>query len=155
MDWIATFRKSTYKGDWNWEEDVVRVTGDFKTSNVLPDSVQMQTEAYSEADAIILIESGQHLEFDRSDYVACAHVGPHPMYSGTVNEFGTLESKTKQLGTKLYSWKKDPKVFAGFLGMCAAYHAGNGDTRPIEKQRKPAAPKPPTRTEVRTVPFGK
>lgn len=154
MDWIAEFKKSTYQGEWKWDGDRIRMTGDFKTSNSLPDSVRMQTEAYSEADAIILIESGEHLTFDRSDYIGCAHIGPHPQFSGTVTEFGVLDSKTKQVGTTLHSWQKNPVVFAGFLGMCAAYHAGNQDARSIEKQRKPAAPKPPSRTEVRAVPFG-
>lgn len=154
MDWIARFDKNTYKDDWLWEgETSVRVTGDFKTSNALPDSVRMQTEAYSEADAIILIESGEHLPFDRSDCVACAHVGPHPKFSDTVTEFGQLESKTKQLGTTLHSWRKNPVVYAGFLGMCAAYHAGKADKRACKKVKEPAAPKAPTRTTVRPSPL--
>jgi hypothetical protein len=156
-DCIFTIRKREYEQfyPWVWDGMKRKFAGDFKTSNSLAKSVQAQVEAYANADFIGLVATGQELEIPGSDGIAAIHIGPHRTASEVMDEYGALTSHTKQIGTKMYTWPRNPVTFEAFLGLCRWYNWEQSVPRPEQSAKKaePKAPKP-TKTDRRAVPFG-
>ena len=116
---------------------------DFKTSNSLAKSVRFQVEAYRHADFIGLMATGQTFPIDSSCGVAALHIGPHADHAQVSDEFGTLASKAKIMGAKLWTADGNEEVFNGFLGLLAYYRATNNmPAWDQSRSKKPAEPKP-------------
>ena len=155
-DCIFTIRKRTYERHypWMWEGVKRKFAGDFKTSNSLAKSLQAQVEAYANADFIGLMATGEEIEIPSSDAIAAIHIGPHPSATEITDEYGTLVSHTKQVGTKMYTWPRNPETFEAFLGLCRWYSWAENVPRSEQaaQKRKPAEPKP-SKFQARTAPF--
>lgn len=158
-DFECELNKSTYGYDWLWEgHDTVQTLGDLKTSNSLPETVREQMAAYNESnDIVIMSDNGTSADIipkEARQFVSCLHVGPHPKYSDTSTEFGELESKTNQLGPKLYSWTRDPITYASFLGKCVSWWGMKHQSAGLDPVND-SLPKPKVykKTEARPNPF--
>lgn len=159
IDSLFTLKKSKYRSDTTpWQESWGqrrKFAGDVKTSNSLSKSVVKQIEAYRHCPFIGLMATGQEIEMPSTDGIAAIHVGPHPEISGHRDEFGTLESKANQLGTRLYTWEPSEDQWQGFRGLCQ-YVLSELEHHPAEGSRKRSEPKPyepPKRTTARKAPF--
>lgn len=107
---------------------------DAKTSNSLSAQVQMQVEAYANADFIGLPATGDTFALSEMDFVSALHISP--------------------TSCDLHVWDRSPEMFEGFLGLCAYVDAIENRPRPARVVRA-AKPKPePVRTTVRACPFG-
>jgi hypothetical protein len=152
MDGKCKLAKTIYERHFDWHQDwptnEVRPRVDLKTSNVLPvRSVQLQMEAYDRADFIGIVETGETFPIEPSDILGCLHIGPHPSMALVTDEFGTLESRAKQIGCKFHTWPQ------AFLGLCKyANWVHNVPRSQQQRQRGVAQVKVP-KTEARTVPF--
>lgn len=159
IDSIFTLHKSKYRSEttpWQDSWGSKRIfAGDVKTSNSLASSVVKQIEAYRHCPFIGLMATGVEVAMPSTDGVAAIHVGPHPKYAGLQDEFGTLDSKTKQLGTRLHTWAPSEEQWQGFRGLCR-YVLSELEKNPAEGSRRKSEPKPyepPKRTTARKAPF--
>jgi hypothetical protein len=156
VDFTARFNRSTWEKHWDWKWpalDRVQMTGDFKTSNSLAKSVQMQVEAYAHADFIGLISTGEKFDVPNPDAIMALHIGPHASMSDVSDEYGTLESRAKVIGAKPYTWDRSEETFQAFLGLCR-YVRWLSDI-PTSQQQQKREPKEPklAKTDRRTCPF--
>ena len=150
--------RSTYKYDWPsaWGKDSVSLWCDFKHSNAINHkAVQAQVSAYEACDRIVLIESGEEYDLPPSDFIASLHIGPHASALGLETEFGTLESKAKQLGAALYTYPRSEAPIRGFRGLCQWVDYADNVPK-AHQQRQLGVPKKETtpKTAVRPAPFG-
>jgi len=161
-DAFLTLAESEYGYPWNpwWPAKEVSLLADFKHSNsVNHEAVQQQVCAYRAGDYIVLIKDSEEAEtyaLPAALYPACLHVGPHADALGLVTEFGTLESKSSQLGCKLFTYPNDDSVLESFFGLCD--HAVYADSKPKAHQQRQrrTEPKPVklSKTDVKAAPFG-
>ena len=120
VDGHLTLTEKEYRGEWHpaWPKNELSMYVDFKTSNALAHrSVQAQVEAYAHADIIGLVETGEEHPLPEADLVGALHIGPHASSLGVQDEFGTLESKTNQVGAKLYTYPRSEETFEAFCGL--------------------------------------
>lgn len=145
QDGIALFRKSVWEQWAEWpfgDRPQVLATGDFKTSNSLPTTVQAQVSAYRKADFIGLVATGERIEMPETDALFALHIGPHESLASTTDEFGTLESKAKVMGAKIYTWDATDDAWEAFLGLLRWFTYTQSRPKAHQQQRAPKAPRP-------------
>jgi len=151
-----------YGYDWaeDWPAQEVSLWTDFKTSNSLNhEQVQQQVAAYRAADLIVFLQSGEAVEthpLPISDFIGSLHIGPHAGALGLKTAFGTLDSKAKQLGCRLYTYPDDPAVLDSFYGLADHAHYQDNVPRSHQQRKRATEPKPPKLkpTDTRTPNFG-
>lgn len=155
VDWSAKFRKASYRDPWPWgDRNEVLVTGDFKTSNALSKSVQLQLEAYANAEFIGLVGDGSAYPVPEAEAIAALHIGPDAGSLGIETEFGLLETKAKQIGAKLYTWPRSKSTFRAFEGLLHYWYWQQSPPKADQTRARTAAPKtPPMREAARPAPF--
>ena len=148
-------RKSVYGKhfDWHWDAEEVSPRADFKTSNTLPKSVQLQLEAYDRADFIGIVETGEEYAIERSDVIGALHIGPHPSMALVTEEFGTLESRAKQVGAKVHTWPSSDYTWQAFLGLCKFANWMHNIPRSQQQRQRREKPVKLPKTAARPAPF--
>lgn len=139
-----------------WPDKEVSLWSDIKHSNAIDHkSVQAQVSAYAASDRIVLVQTGQEFELPKANFIASRHVGPHASALGIKDEFGTLESKTKQVGAKLYTYPRSKSPLQGFLGLCGWVRYVDNVPRAHQQNARRSGPKEERlpKTAVRSCPF--
>ena len=151
-----TLEKTKYEKhfDWIWEGNKIKPRADLKSSNTLPKSVILQVTAYDHGDIIGIVETGEEFELEPSDIIGCLHAGPHESRSVVTDEFGSLESRAKQVGCKFHTWPSTDRDWQAWLGLCK-YANWVHDIPRSQQQRPKSAPKAPKLppTVARKAPF--
>ena len=155
MDGKCRLLKANYEKwwPWQWEGSSISPRMDFKTSNALPKSVQLQMEAYDRADFIGIVETGETFPIDPSDILGCLHIGPHPSMALVTDEFGTLESRAKQIGCKFHTWPSSEFTWQAFLGLCKYANWVHNVPRSQQQRAKTEKGEKLPKTAARGVPF--
>lgn len=117
-------------------KDRVRVQIDFKTSNSLQDTYQLQTEAYANADYIVMVDDeGQ---------------ARHPI--GDLDAIGILHVGTED--AQLHIYPRSDAAFEAFLGLKSCVDFLLNPDKPLKAPRAAAKqPAAPVKTTVRSAPF--